>query len=160
MNMYIGCVCVCIVSKLKYFKHILLLSHMLTVGEAPSDKDVTLNPSVGLYRELEAKLFCPASLTICETNVDLPDRSRPNTSTFFSNVSSNCNKQTLRYKYYSRVGTRIERPSWTPRTTRLGNVFETLVVGAVLSLFPCPVRGVRAHAQNQPRRDDDQCSEF
>lgn len=28
--------------------NVFLLSHMLTVGDVPSDKDVTLNPSVGL----------------------------------------------------------------------------------------------------------------
>lgn len=66
-----------------------LLSHILTVGEPPSDKDVTLNPSVGLYKVFDAKLFCPTSLTICETKVDFPDPSKPNTNTFFSNDSSN-----------------------------------------------------------------------
>lgn len=62
---------------------------MLTVGEPPSDKDVTLNPSVGLYKVFDVILFCPTSLTICETNVDFPDPSNPNTNTFFSNDSSN-----------------------------------------------------------------------
>lgn len=61
---------------------------MLISGEVPSDNDVTLKPSVGLYRVLKVMFFCETSLTICETSVDLPDRSKPNTNTFFSNVSS------------------------------------------------------------------------